>query len=56
MIAKLKAINTRNKLMVNIKNVTITKRVVKARSVMIARHPATMAKVLTGIKKALRMI
>ena len=56
MIAKLKAINTRRKVMTNIKNATSTKRVVKARLVIIARHPATMAKVLTGIKKALRMI
>lgn len=42
--------------MINIKNVTSTKRVVNPKLVMIARHPTTMAKVLMGMKKVLRMI
>jgi hypothetical protein len=56
MIAKLREINTRRKPMINIKNVTSTKRVVNPKLVMIARHPTTMAKVLMGMKKVLRMI
>lgn len=56
MTAKLKAIHTRRKLRINIKNAISTKRVVKVKLVMIARHPATIIKVLTGIKKVMIIV